>query len=442
MDHNEAIQTGGSDFYCEGSSYCTITNNLSDQQGQVAPGAAGIITGAAVAGIAAGRHQLNALSSTTGLVAGSHVTLSTSANFPTTGITGVTATMDSSFTTGTVFYQNLSRNCGQVGPWWWLWLGASWQGVTGTVALVISNSTNLATQDVVMTFQSIGGTPVRIFSYGFGWGAGLGCGTSGMQSWGIVCQKSCTSHSLNFQDFELSGETFHNVIRDNRIRGGSQASCISLRNQESGLVEGNYFVGGCGTIQVNDTWPPVVVRDNITWCSISNCGGVNIIGVDSTNNGPGLSAAIDGGGNIGYMPNSPIGATGFLPMPVTYALTNGGIIMGGSSATPSISPGTFGTSPSVPCAITTTVLPCTSLAFTINVGTGGTASSGVIAMNSTAPTGWACKASDLTTTSATVFQTKQTATTQNTVTIGNFNTSGAAAAWVASDILQVNCTPY
>jgi hypothetical protein len=107
------------------------------------------------------------------------------------------------------------------------------------------------------------------------------------------------------------------------------------------------------------------------------------------------------------------------------------LLIGG--ATPTISSG-FGTSPSIANNNGTA-------AFTINVGTGGTATSGVIGLP-TATTGWNCQATDITTNSATVFITKQTASTTTTATIGNFNTSAAAAAWAASDILRVSCFAF
>jgi hypothetical protein len=105
-----------------------------------------------------------------------------------------------------------------------------------------------------------------------------------------------------------------------------------------------------------------------------------------------------------------------------------------SGSTPTISSG-FGTSPSVTAGTSTA-------AFRVNVGTGGSATSGVIALNTTATTGWNCFCTDVTTASATVNQCKQTATSTTTATIGNFNTSGVAAAWVASDIIAVSCFGY
>lgn len=77
----------------------------------------------------------------------------------------------------------------------------------------------------------------------------------------------------------------------------------------------------------------------------------------------------------------------------------------------------------------------------LNVGTGGTSTSGTVTLPA-APHGWICIVNDVTTTSATVFMTKQTASTTTSVTIGNFNTSGAAAAWVASDVLNLSCKQF
>jgi len=102
-----------------------------------------------------------------------------------------------------------------------------------------------------------------------------------------------------------------------------------------------------------------------------------------------------------------------------------------SPTAPTISSG-FGTSASVTANNGTT-------AFRIGVGTGGTASSGVIGLP-TASTGWNCFVQDVTT-PATTF-TKVTASTTTTVTVTNYNTSGTATAWAASDVLEVSCFAY
>lgn len=109
---------------------------------------------------------------------------------------------------------------------------------------------------------------------------------------------------------------------------------------------------------------------------------------------------------------------------------------GYSNATPTISSG-FGTAPSVTAGQVAS--------FRINVGTGGAATGGVIAMNFTAPTGWNCLVNDLTAAAANVaaFTDRQTASTTTTVTVQHQTLStGAALVYSASDIIQLICTPF
>lgn len=84
-----------------------------------------------------------------------------------------------------------------------------------------------------------------------------------------------------------------------------------------------------------------------------------------------------------------------------------------------------------------------TLAFRIDVGTGGTATSGVITMP-TADTGWNCHVDNLTAAAGhRADNTRQTASTSTTVTVENQTTStGAALAWTASDILVLLCAAY
>jgi hypothetical protein len=81
--------------------------------------------------------------------------------------------------------------------------------------------------------------------------------------------------------------------------------------------------------------------------------------------------------------------------------------------------------------------------FLIDVGTGGTATNGVLTMPAapagTVTHGWACHFEDTTTQSSTVFQTKQIGFSPTTVTVANFDTSGAQAAWAASDFIEATC---
>lgn len=100
----------------------------------------------------------------------------------------------------------------------------------------------------------------------------------------------------------------------------------------------------------------------------------------------------------------------------------------GYNTTPTISSG-FGTSPSVATHNGT-------FAFTINVGTGGTASSGVIGLpDVTGAHRWVCKCSDIAN-AASVAETDQSATSSSSCTVTNVNkTTGVALAWGASTIL-------
>ena len=104
-----------------------------------------------------------------------------------------------------------------------------------------------------------------------------------------------------------------------------------------------------------------------------------------------------------------------------------------SVTAPTISSG-FGSSPSIAAHNGT-------VAFQVNVGTGGSASQGVVGMPS-ATNGWSCSVTDVTTQNSTVFLTKQTAYTQTSVQVTNYNTSGSSAAWASSDKLNFLCAAF
>lgn len=105
------------------------------------------------------------------------------------------------------------------------------------------------------------------------------------------------------------------------------------------------------------------------------------------------------------------------------------------TAAPTISSG-FGTSPSILTSNGATT-------FRINVGTGGTATGGVLGMP-TATTGWNCTFSVLNPTATNVLsQNTQTSSTTTTVTIQNdLSATGAATAWPASTTLIAFCAAY
>lgn len=96
-----------------------------------------------------------------------------------------------------------------------------------------------------------------------------------------------------------------------------------------------------------------------------------------------------------------------------------------------------GTSPSI-------VASNGTAAFTINVGTGGTATTIVLAMPA-ATTGWICHATNVTATAANRADqaVRLTASTTTSVTLQNQTVStGAALAFTASDVVHCQCTAY
>lgn len=131
-------------------------------------------------------------------------------------------------------------------------------------------------------------------------------------------------------------------------------------------------------------------------------------------------------------------APAYSASPVVTNLTTGTVKMTGgvllcSATAPTISSG-FGTSPAIPANNGT-------CAFTVNVGTGGTASAGVVGLP-TATTGWVCTVTNRTGVNANRGDqhTVQTASATTTATFQNQTIStGAALAWTASDVLSVSC---
>lgn len=191
----------------------------------------------------------------------------------------------------------------------------------------------------------------------------------------------------------------------------------------SGLFQGfsggnRWFVGGValgtGTVY------PLSLSDKVR---VETSGSLTA----TTDNSYDLGAAGATRFRTGYFGTS-------LLSPVVNATTgfqqNGTIFT--STTAPTLTAG-FGSSPSV-------VANNGTIGFTINVGTGGVASTGTITLPA-APTGWVAVIQDVTTPAS--FITSQTGGTTTTVTVTNYSrTTGSAIAWAASDILRVSCFPY
>lgn len=100
-----------------------------------------------------------------------------------------------------------------------------------------------------------------------------------------------------------------------------------------------------------------------------------------------------------------------------------------NTTAPTIGSG-FGTNPNI-------VAGTSTHAFSVNIGTGGTASSGVINMGrNPAPHLWACTAVDMTHPASS--NTVATPTSAATITLTNYSrTTGGVAAWAAGDVVVV-----
>src|ERR1035437_9190810 len=152
--------------------------------------------------------------------------------------------------------------------------------------------------------------------------------------------------------------------------------------------------------------------------------GANAVGMGSN------TTVIGNTSTIGtYIPAGGLYVTGSISATTTMGYTH---ILSSATA-PTVSSG-FGTSPTIPNNNGTA-------AFTVNVGTGGTASSGVITLPA-ASVGWACHVTPngAPHAAAEVFSAP---TSSTSITITNYTaSSGIALAWPASTVLQVLCTAY
>src|SRR5882724_8320562 len=246
---------------------------------------------------------------------------------------------------------------------------------------------------------------------------------------GILALAGNTSGTATFTAPAVAGTTTNPVLMTNVLQGPDGSATAATYSFSGGGNWGMYrtaadgllfTVVGTATMGLRGGGGGVYVNNAASYAWVS--GGV--VGSGGTQD-TGLSRPSVG---VVTVDTATIG-NGLGTLAATnYRVGPTKIFLAGTA--PTISSG-FGTSPSVADNNGTG-------AFTINVGTGGVATSGVIGLP-TATTGWHCLANDRTTTSATVYITKQTNSALSTTscTIGNFTTAGAAGAWAASDLLTV-----
>ncbi len=235
------------------------------------------------------------------------------------------------------------------------------------------------------------------------------------------------NYPTNTQSVCLSGTTVTItgspvVVSGGVIRGvTSGGSALDLSAGFAQIVTGG---GQAGMLCTNSSSTCAMTGIFNTTSSVSLASGC-ITSSGGTNH---LDCATVGGTNQ----NFSMGTNGILTLgPGTgkLAVSTNAIFV----TAPTISSG-FGSSPTI-------VASNGSLAFEVDVGTGGSASSGVIGLP-TASTGWNCRCDDITTNSSSVFVTKQTASSTSTCTVGNFNTSAAATAWASADKLRCIAAAY
>lgn len=222
--------------------------------------------------------------------------------------------------------------------------------------------------------------------------------------------------SAGFTGSGCDGGIFTFVANHFENNGGTTTHYVSCGGLGDLLFEGGLAVDDTGAGPNTDFWfnasnivgnlKIASVGETATNVFVSNMLSMNII-----NGTPAVLTGVTNGLN----------STGTFKNKTVFA----------SSTAPTITSG-FGTSPSIASNGT--------FAITVNVGTGGTATNGVIGMPAAA-TAWVCTVNNLTAAAAhRADNTRQTARTATSVTIENQTTStGAAVAWTASDIVLLAC---
>ena len=254
------------------------------------------------------------------------------------------------------------------------------------------------------------------------WGGGGGSTTSGAIQNSCLGQNSCPSMSTG----------------DNNTSIG-YGSCELVTTGAGNICIGNASGAGAGNISnklyldnTNDSTPTLYGElDNDRLCI--NCAaptaalhlpaGIATAGYAPFKFTSGTNLTTPEAGAVEYNGSELF----FSPSTVRHTL----IRSAATSTTPTVTG--FGTSPSVTASNGTH-------AFRVNVGTGGTASTGTITLP-TAANGWNCFVNDVTNNAS--FVTSQDGGTTTTATVTNYSrTTGLAIAWTASDILAVNCVAY
>lgn len=303
-----------------------------------------------------------------------------------------------------------------------------------------------ATTTVTGTLQNLGTGTVGLGAFVRFWLRGCGGNIPRINGTAVIAP---SQGGVYFFDFPAaSNGTISGTLYSTRDSTGLLAGDIECGGSKLSVWYGmQIFVGGKGGAEIPLHAKSTVTLDitqaipiNQTPAATAPSGDAVYLRLDGANSpvtgavtftGPvtmsGAGTKTINGGNTVFANNSISLQNANMTFGTTASSIGGstGAFIGGI---PTISSG-FGTSPSMTATND-------SISFTINVGTGGTASSGVINFPVGALSGWNVFCQDITTFSTTVFLTRQTATTANSATVGNFNSSAASAAWASGDVLS------
>jgi len=314
----------------------------------------------------------------------------------TTSATNVGNTVTISNTTGCMAVQNVAVGMAAMQGW-------SCALVQNNVAVGFNAMQNLTTgsNSIGIGTQALLNQTTAFNNIAIGYQAGLAVTTGGSN---VIVGNQGGKAIVG-----ASNNIFIGANAGNTDVSGSTNIAIGLNAMNGASFNGtsNISIGQGTTSKITTGSNNVVIGPSVATTTMAGGSSSNIL--------IGTSSAVD----------TPAAATS------NYLNIGTGLI--GALTAPTISSG-FGTSPTVPKGTS-------SFAFQVNVGTGGTANSGVVAFPVAAPNGYSCTVTDTTTPASFIVASLPTSAT--TATWNNYSrTTGLLTAWTASDILTASCFAF
>ena len=258
------------------------------------------------------------------------------------------------------------------------------------------------------------------------------------------CFNMGTTGALNLTDFTSAGSQGSFVV--------TAGASVSLRNVSNGIIGSVTDGGDYSQILVTGVLHPVLTVLGSSFggnVSATNNQRDHVHGITATASAP-SSIVVENNSFLNHTDeiNSILGTSGITIVETNWSQGTRGaasVILTGSGPVqfannnftkPPVSTiaSGFGAAPFITSGKQYTT-------FSVNVGTGGTASSGQITIPFGQVNGYICSATEQT--SADSFVTVATITTGNTVTLTNFSrTTGLLIAWPSGAQVNVQCAPY